>query len=58
MKYNVIVRSKKNYFEAVKDLIEYVELNLELGWKLQGGISITYNNDEKKYVVIQSMIKE
>lgn len=52
MKYSVVQHSD------IKSFQKFVNIAIEQGWKLQGGMSIGYNSTGKVLIYCQAMITE
>lgn len=55
--YEVVIEEASNQYEAIQRLKEEVESLIEIGYKCQGGFSITVDKENELYIVTQAMVK-
>ena len=59
MKYKILsVEDEPSASEAVTALESIVNDCLQEGWKVQGGVTLTYSSVEETYAAAQAMSKE
>lgn len=58
MQYKIVSNSDNTFRKAQKGLEDWVNADLEDGWKPKGGVSMFYNHQANMFIASQAMIKD
>lgn len=59
MTYKILISDDAPSADEAATLLEkMVNAYLQKGWKMYGGVSLTYNTTDESYAMAQAMIKE